>query len=436
MCKLKNKRLLVLGGNSWADAIRKYTKDNGIIMIAAGNNPNTQLFELADECYDINTTDSEKMKELIPSKQIDGVYLGGNEPVIAKACEYVNELHLPCYCTKIQWECLQNKSIFKQCCINAGLPVVPQYYIVENDCSLDNNVFPVITKPVDGCGSNGFSVCKNNDELKMGYEKAKENSLSGQVLIEKYVSNQGHVVFYTVSDGKMVFSGLSDKYPVRFEKQGSYVGGIFIYNSKYVEQFRLKFEDKIQNMISNLNIKEGTFWIEVFHDKDEYFFNEAGFRYGGSVSIYPVDYLYGINQVASDIYFALTGESKIYGHDSLFAKSVIKHRYYAIYPVYVKPGTITSIKGIDELKENSNILQVLQAKSIYSVVADSGSFGQAAVLVHFGFDNYEELPVLINQIHSRLFIYNEVGHSMITRMLNVDDILQKCKLYKVKEKAL
>lgn len=422
MNTLKGKRLLVLGGNSWANAIRDYTRKNGVVMIAAGNNPNTQLFELADECLDVDTTDSETMKQLILSRGIDGVYLGGNEPVINKACEYVNALGLPCYCTKQQWERMQNKRLFKQCCMEAGLPVVPQYNLSEESLFLEEGEFPVITKPVDGCGSNGFSVCRNNAELKEGYKRAAENSDSGNVIVEKYVNNQGHVVFYTVTEGKIVFSGLSDKYPVKFEKQGSYVGGLFVYESRFVNEFRQKFEDRIQKLVSQQNIQEGTFWIEVFHDGDEYYFNEAGFRYGGSVSIYPVDYLHGINQVASDIYYALTGQSKLYGHDPLFGPDTPKKNHYAIYPVYVKPGTIAAFDGLEELKENASIVQVLKARSVGAVIDDTGSFGQAVLLIHMVFDTHQELSEIIGHIHDTLKVRGVSGDNLVTQMIDLSRV--------------
>lgn len=417
MRELNNKRLLVLGGNSWAEAIKEYTQKNGITMVAAGNNINTKLFMLADETYDINTTDKEKMKEFIISKRIDGVYLGGNESVIAKACEYVNELGLPCYCNKKQWECMQNKSLFKKCCIEAGLPVVSQYVLDEKFISLPDDAFPVITKPVDGCGSNGFSVCNNNMELVDGIERAKLYSESGSIIVEKYVNNSGHVVFYTVTNGKIYFSGISDKYPVKFQKQGSYVGGLFVYESKFAAEFRDKFENSIQKMVDNLDIKEGTFWIEVFHDGNAYYFNEAGFRYGGSVSIYPVDYLHKINQVASDIYFCLTGESKIIGHDSLFDQSVPKKSNYAIYPVYVSEGVICSIGGKDELMNNENIVKVIQTKEDGTVIIDTGSFGQAVLLVHLIFNKTEELLQILDFVHRTIKIHDKNGNNIVTRMV-------------------
>ena len=99
---LANKRLLLLGGSLWKKAIQDFAQEQGII-------------------------------QLIREKRIDGVYMGGSESVISTACGYLQELGLPCYCTREQWEYLQNKEHFKRLCIEYGLPVVPKYdYELEN----------------------------------------------------------------------------------------------------------------------------------------------------------------------------------------------------------------------------------------------------------------------------------------------------------------
>jgi len=422
MGELKGKRLLVLGGNPWFPAIQQFVKDNEITLIAAGNNENNDLFRYADESYLVDSTDYAAMKQLITDKKIDGVYMGGTEPVISVACEYINELGLPCYCNKTQWEYLQNKRNFKELCIRVGLPVVPRYKVSAENCCLPEDVFPVITKPEDGSGSNGFSVCRNNDELKRGYEKAAQDSPTGSVIVERFVKNEGVVCFYTVSDGKVHFSGLSDKFPVKFQKQGSYVGGLFVYESSFEREFREKFEGKIQEIVTILGIKEGPFWIEVFRDNGVYYFNEVGFRYGGSVSVYSIDYLFGINQVAADIYFALTGKSKIYGHPSMIGVTVPRKKHYAVYPVYLRPGEIGKVSGMDSLRAHTDIVTVIEKLGVGDVVRDKGSFGQVFALVHFVFDDEDELKAMLEWIHGEAIVTDVQNSSMIMKMLEISGL--------------
>lgn len=421
MRNLDNKRLLVLGGSIWKDAIKQIADANNLTIISAGLFP-AGTDDIADEVYRIDTIDENVMIPFIKDKRIDGVYLGGSELIISGACGYINKLSLPCYCTKKQWEFLQNKANFKQLCLNSGLPVVPQFAIDPENItgSVPADAYPVITKPTDGCGSNGFSVCRNADELVSGYKKAADDSPTQSVICEKFVKNTGVVVFYTFSNGKVIFSGLEDKYPVKFEKHGSYVGGLFTFESKFTKEYRERFDTGVEKMFQSIGITEGSAWIEVFHDGDNYYFNEVGFRYGGSISIYPVDYLTGINQVAADIYYALTGESYPYGHTSLIPDSIEKGLNYAVYPVYAGEGTISEVKGLNEL--GGNVVFRTLTKPVGYKIEDWGSFNQNVAIVQFVYKDKEDLRNSLNRIHEYLQILDENGKNMIIRMLDVDKI--------------
>jgi carbamoylphosphate synthase large subunit len=421
---LKGKRLLLLGGSLWKDTIRDFASKHEIVLIATGNNRNAGIFEIADEFYDVDSTNAESMKALIINENIDGVYMGGSEPVISSACEYLNELQMPCYCTKKQWEYLQNKEKFKELCISNDLPVAKKYSITLEDL-LDGNIdiqYPVITKPSDGSGSNGFSVSNNLFELREGYKKASNNSISGSVIVEEFVKNDGIVVFYTFSEGEMFFSGIEDKYPVMYKEQGSYVAGLFIFESNFKEEFRRRYEHKISKMFKTLDIKEGSIWIEVFKDEKNFYFNEAGYRYGGSISIYPVDYFYQTNQVAADIYYALTGKSCIKNLGSTIPESVPKKRHYGIYAVHLNPGEIKDIKGVKKILELENIVTLPQRMNITNIVASTGSVDQVFTFVHFVFDTVEECKETIEKIHENLAVGDNCGQNMVSRLLNTSSI--------------
>ena len=142
--ELNGKRLLILGGSLWKEAIRDFAIENGITLIATGNDQTAGIFEIADKKFSVNSTDSEAMKKLIRDARIDGVYMGGSEAVISAACRYINDLGMPCYCTHEQWEYLQNKKNFKELCIRHGLPVVKRYTAAED---IENSV-PMADYPV------------------------------------------------------------------------------------------------------------------------------------------------------------------------------------------------------------------------------------------------------------------------------------------------
>ena len=423
MIDLKGKRLLVLGGSTWKKAIADFAKDHGVTVIAAAPY-RVGIFDIADESYIMDLTDAESMKIFIKEKNINGVYMGGWEPIISAACQYINELDLPCYCTKEQWDCLLDKRQFKELCIKHNLPVAPKYEVNDINITMvgDSLDYPVIMKPADGSGSHGFSVCHSALDVKDAYQRAKDYSLSGNVICEKFVKNDGVVVFYTFSNGKLFFSGLEDKYPVRYQKEGSYVGGLFVFDSDKKEEFRQLYEQKLQDLFSSIGIREGNAWIEVFCDNGQYYFNEIGFRYGGSVSIYPVDYFYHYNQVAADLYYALTGESCIEGHRSLINSSIPHKRKYCIYPIHIHAGTINKISGFDKVKEKNNVVLVNITKEKGSTVEQSASFSQVFALIHFVCDDVEECRNIINNIHKTVKVADIEGKDMINQMLDTSKI--------------
>lgn len=424
MKSLKGKRLLLLGGSMWKEVIKQYAKEQGIVLIATGNNTNAGIFEIADETYLVDSTDNVAMKKLIIDKEIDGVYMGGSEAVISHACEYLKELDLPCYCTKKQWEFLQDKSKFKDLCIKFGLPVVPKFkfdFTKDLNEQVTQDCFPLITKPTDGCGSNGFSVSTNVEELRMGYNLAKSASPTECVIVEKFVKNDGVVVFYTFNNGKAIFSGLENKYPVRYDEHESYVAGLHLFESSFTQEFRNRFEKKLEALFTSLDLREGSLWIEVFHDDDNYYFNEVGFRYSGSVSVYPVDYFYHINQVAADIYYALTGESQIFGHESMINKHVNRKKYYCIYPMHMLAGEISAIEGVDKLKHENDMVAIIITKHVGDKIESNGTVAQVFAFVHFVFDSLDECKLIIQKLHKDLKVFNSDRQNLLVQKLNWDE---------------
>lgn len=422
MKDLKGKRLLLLGGGMWKDAINSFAKNNGIVLVATGNDRSGGTFEIADEAYDVNSTNAEEMKKLIKEKNIDGVYMGGSEAVIACACAYLEEIGMPCYCTKEQWDLLQNKKLFKKLCQDHGLPTVPQYSV---DFSKPEEIekklaFPLVTKPVDGSGSAGFSVCNNVQELIEGYEKAKVASDSGDVIIEKFVKNDSVVVIYTFSEGKAYFSLIGDKYPVIFKKQGSYISGAFVYESFKKSLFQERFNERLEKMFSAIRIKEGTIWIEVFNEGEDFYFNEAGYRYSGSVTVYPVDYFYAYNQVAADIYYALTGKSRISGFETLIKEKDRGRKFYSTYTLHMREGTIAKVIGLKEVCDVEGVVVLPVRLKEGAVVEESGTISQVFGFLHLVFDTEEEFKKIIKEALSVLQVLDTEGNNMIAPLLDID----------------
>ena len=423
MNSLKGKRLLILGGSMWKETIRKYADEQGITLIATGNNMAAGIFEIADEKYNINSINAEEMKDFIKEKKIDGVYLGGSEVVISNACNYLEELGMPCYTTKKKWEFLANKANLKELYIKFGIPVAKRYEVDENTFENAEIDYPVITKPVDGSGSNGFSVCNNLEELKNGYRRAKNASFDGAVLIEKFVPNDSIVVVGRIKKGKFRVCTVEDKYPVKYEKQGTYVAGMHLFESSRKQEFIDLYETKIDEMLKSIGVDEGPIWFEVFLDGKGFCFNEVGFRYSGSITIWPVQYFTGINEVAEDINYALTGDGNYIEYEGIIPNGKRGTKKYCIYSLHLKPGKICRVFGIKEIYKKENVIAIPVAKNIGDVIEDTGSIAQVFGFVHFTYESREELVKMIEEIHSTLIFEGENGENLLNRKVDISNLI-------------
>ena len=411
MNSLKGKRLLLLGGGSWGTAIKAFADANGITLIATGNDPHGGIFDIADESCHVDSTDVDAMKWLIREKDIDGVYLGGSEKVLSCACQYVNELGYPCYCTKEQWDAFENKLRFKSLLMKYGLPCARLY-------SLDSDelLYPLVTKPADGSGGEGFSVCRNREELLKGYEAARQASRSGTAMIEQFVRNESVKVFYAFTDGDPHFLLLCDKSTHKYTAPESYVVTDYIFPSKHTDTFRKRYEATLFSMFRDTGISNGTLWMEVFRDGDDYCFNEAGFRYMGNTSVYPVDYFTGINQVASDITFALTGHSQLYGHEALIRKDVPQKNYYSMHYVHLSDGRIADIEGVEAFRQSTPECVYLSVmKEVGDEIKNPHTIAQCFASVHFVFDTFEELELLVVKMHETIHVTDTNGQEMLVK---------------------
>lgn len=425
MKDIRGKRLLLLGSNVWKELIKSFADYYGVRLYFAGLYP-APLDDIVEEYYRIDTTDPEIMIPFVKKHKFDGVYMGGSEFIVSHACTWINQLGLPCYCQKEQWDILQDKSRFKDICIEHGLPVVQKYIINPSDFlnSVPENDYPVITKPTNGSGSRGFSVCHDSKELEKGYKLAAEVSPTGSVICEKFVNNKGLVVFFVFTDGEMHLVMTQDKYPVRYDKQGSYVAGMHTFPSYAESTFKSLFEEKLRSLFKDIGIKNGTIWIEVFFDGKSFYFNEVGFRYSGSFSFYPLDYLKGINQFFGDLYYATTGDNILYGFPSLIPNSVPKGLKYCIYSIHCKPGKVAKEEGIDKVwgKYPDRMVVVPHQRNVGDTIVESGSFGQVFCLFHFTYTTKEECKDIIRFIQETYKVIDTEGNNMVNVMLNVKDI--------------
>lgn len=414
---LKGKKLLVLGGKPIGSVeLVQRAQELGAYVIVADylSAKDSPAKRIADEHWEISTAEVEQLAGLCRIRQVDGVLAGVHEFNINRMLDLCEILQLPCYCKRDTWIYCDDKVAFKTLCLKNEIPVAKKYS-VDN---LTDIQYPVIVKPVDGSGSRGFHICNDLSELKNNYQVAKEFSPTGRVIIEDYIPYDAVIIQYTVYMGKCYFSGMSDKISCRFESTGASVMGFQSFPSKGLETYLKTLDAKVCKMFEKAGFTDGPIWIEAFYDgNSQFFFNEMGYRFGGSLTNYPVDYFYGINQLDLMIIKALGGTAEFKVRQNLTAKK------YCILPIHIAPGTIKRIEGLQELKSFDFFHQFVPVHFEGDVIQDWGSAQQVFCYLHVLYTTNAELRSSLNIVMNTLRVYDEAGKNMLFTLFDFNKYL-------------
>ena len=369
--------------------------------------------EIADEIWNISTADVDLLEIECRKNNVRYLSTGVHEFNINRMLELSERLSIPCYCTPSTWKYCDDKETFKTLCRQNNIPVATTFNL--NDNNID---YPVITKPVDGSGSRGFHICNNIEELRLSYEDARSYSPTNRVLIEKFIPYNAVIIHYTMISGKCYYSGMSDKKSVIFEHTGSSVMGIQTFPSVGESVYLELYDKNVQRMFENAGFRNGPIWIESFYDGDDKFiFNEMGYRFGGSLTYYPVRYFYGINQL--DLF--LESSMGISSPLSAYRRNET-NKNYCILPIHIKPGTIHEVQGFDTLKNIQDFYAIAQVHFVGDQIMNWGSAQQVFSYIHVLYDTFEDLNHTLNEILETLRVCNEYGENMLYTLFDIDSL--------------
>lgn len=412
---MKDKILILAGKPIGSIELVEKAKKMGLYTIVADYLPicESPAKVIADEVWDISTADVNVLINKCRETNVVAVTTGVHEFNINRMLEITNALGLPCYCKPSTWIYCDDKIQFKQLCTNHKIPVARKYKIDK----VDQTCYPIITKPIDGSGSRGFHICHNAEELHSAYEDAKLCSPTGRVLIEDYIPYDAVIIHYTMIGGKCYYSGMSDKVSVRFANTGASVMGIQTFPSKGEQAYLDTLDEKVRSMFEAVGFTEGPIWIESFFDgKNKFVFNEMGYRFGGSLTYFPVRYFYGIDQLDLFVKSAL---GKV---ETPIFRRTTDSRKYCILPIHIHIGTIVEIRGMKDIQCHPNYYAFAPVHFVGDKIENWGSARQVFGYLHVLYDDINGLKRIIHEIMSKLSAIDNDGNNMLYTLFNIDSL--------------
>lgn len=413
MNDIRNKRLLVLGATPASIDIVQQAKEMGAYTIITDWTPDAPAKAFADKAYDISTGDIDRVVEMAKREKVDGVLAGFDDFNTAIACEVSEKLGTHFYSTLYQQQALSNKKSMKELCRKFDIRSAQEYELSDLSAieEAETLPYPVIIKPADSYGSKGIFVCQDEKDLREFFPKSLEFSKTKTVLIEEYLTGVNVNLFFTVQNGIISLSAITDKYIRKVDKKLPPQPVAHIFPSKYIEQYYSKLHNKIVKMFESLNLSNGTVDVLTFFTKGDFYIVDIGYRLCGAREYHIISHENKINSLKMYIRHSLTGDFS--GWDVRKYDNPYFKKKYCMLTVLLKDGTISEIKGIDLIEKLPYVFNIIQYYKIGDKVAAQGRLQQAFARIYFEAESFEELKARIDVIQDMLGVIGSNKENML-----------------------
>lgn len=411
------KKLLILGSNPETARLVQKAMMLGVYVVVTDNLPNSPAKKIADEAFDIDGLDIDRLEVLVKEQKINGVLVGIADPLVKSYFQLCKRLDFPCYITEKASEVFSDKSKLKRECKKFGIECIPSYTEGEvlNDIGI---TYPIVVKPSDGRSGKGITVCYDKSQVLQAIRKAKSYSRNKEVLYERYMLCDDVFFYYTFYKGKYILSAMPDRYTTK--EQTGYAPVVLgaTYPSKYMDLYMNTLHDKMCNLFRYLGIRDGILLMQAFVENDKFYLYDPGFRFQGGAPHILIEKVNGLDQEEFMIRYALGEEfeeEKIKRNDPLF-----KGKFVGSQVILLKKGTIGKIDGFEVLKQIPEIYNVTQRLNIGDEVNIIGSEQQVFLRIHIVTDSRMRFKEIISEINEKVKVYDINGKLMNLEGLQIE----------------
>lgn len=202
------RKLLILGAGIYQVPLIKKAREMGLYTIAASCPGPYPGLALADETWEADTTDYQKLTALAREKGIDGVCTTGTDVAVISLGAICGELGLtgvPLSCARL----VTDKALMKEAFEKSGVSTPKAIRVTSLQEASEACIrlsYPVIIKATDSSGSRGVTRADTAEELKDAYEAARQVTKKDHVLAEKFMESDGEIgVDGFISGGRIRF---------------------------------------------------------------------------------------------------------------------------------------------------------------------------------------------------------------------------------------
>ncbi len=406
-------KLLVLGGSFQHIKVVEAAHRLGYKTYVTDNIEGSPAKKIADVALGYSVDSMDELISFCKSEGINGIINTSLDPCQIPYCRLCTALGLPCYGDQKQFEILTDKEKFKECCRKYGVDTIDCY---DSD-SVPDDAFPVMIKPVDGRGSRGQYICEKSCDLKNLISKAKEESRTDRVIVEKYLADaQDFTVAYLFVNGKAVLLRTGDRFT---GDSGSGLKNIAIAVSSpsvYSDKYMDLANERVIDMLKGIGIQNGPVFFQGFIDGDTVRLYDPGFRFAGGEYERLFLKATGVDIIEILVRFSVTG----------IMCDIEKDDYYRINGMsafHLDPtlatGKIGSISGLDVIKKNKYVETVNLRYSEGDIVEDYDDVRRRFAEICILAPNMEIGKETVRFVQENLKVISVDGENMLRNLFDI-----------------
>lgn len=430
MQDLTGKKLLVIGGAFQHCKLVEAAKKLGVITYVTDYLPVEQApaKQIADKYFMYNISQIDEIASMCREEGIDGVISTSLDACQRPYQQICQRLGLPCFGTQEQYRILTDKKVFKEYCRASGVDVIPEYTTedFEDEQAAAKVSYPVLVKPCDSRGSRGQTICHDRSQTQEAIALARQESASGQVVIEKYMGQS--------NDFSMTILMVNGKaYPFRTVDRilGSYADGLdklavgAVMPSVYTGLYMNSVHARVEKLLRSIGLVNAPVFMQGFVDGDTVRFYDPGLRFPGGEYERMFEAACGINLFYPLIEFALTGQvsedAVCLSPEDIWLRGKLAAQ---VLPA-LRAGCITSVEGMEEIRRHPNVVSAFERYSVGETVSQSHNVNQRFAEIDIVCDTPQKLKSVVEWVYATLKITDEHGNNMIVSSFDPEVILER-----------
>ena len=416
-------KLLCLGLDTSTKYILQYAHSIGVYTIISDKYPadSSPVKKLADENWQIDIKDLDKLENACREQGVTGVYNGNHDICLDYARILSLRLFGEFYASDRAWECSRDKLEFKKECIRAGL-MVPRHYNLSGssmNAKQAGLAFPLVVKPADSFAGQGLSLCKDPEELKKGIDAAYEVSAKKKIVVEEYIDGDEYGVGFIFSQGKVFLIEFTRLYKYGVNKDNRLVFARHSVKSDIREEYLSTVHDKVQQLFHNIRAEKGGGFIQMIYRDHTFYLLEFGYRLDGVGSWMTRKLTSGFSTAEYLTNVVLRRELSCF-EDTIRELSACTNYFGGEYFPAVRSGRIARIEGLETVKAMDRVEVILERFHEGDQVRPTNSMYQIAYYISIGASSDEEAVRKLKAINDTLHLYDEADREMLFKFENYD----------------